>query len=100
MPYGEVRDMEDIFLYLCPDKGGISNIFSSKDDKKVDDPVSYCKLKAKDYMDPNPTLKWMEMTEEPIEDAIDSPELAGVVGFRLSIIRAMPETSPDYIDLK
>ena len=27
------------------------------------------------------------MKEEPIEDEIDSPELAGVVGFRLSIVR-------------
>ena len=28
------------------------------------------------------------MLEEPIEDEIDSPELAGVVGFRLSIVKA------------
>lgn len=27
------------------------------------------------------------MQEEPIEDEVDSPELAGVVGFRLSIVR-------------
>ena len=39
MPYGEVKDMDDIFLYLYPDRG---------------DPVSYAKLKAKDYMEPNP----------------------------------------------
>ena len=88
MPYGEVKDMDDIFLYLCPDKGGLGNIFSSKKGKKADDPVSYVKLKAKDYMEPNPSLKWLEMTAEPIEDKVESPELAGVVGFRLSIVRA------------
>lgn len=91
MPYGEVRDMEDIFLYLCPDKGGLGNLnlFSGGGkEKKVGPPISYCKLDAADFMNPNPELKWMEMTEEPIEDKIDSPELAGVVGFRLSIVRA------------
>lgn len=46
--------MDDIFLYLCPDKGGLGSIFSGKKGKKADDPVSYVKLKAKDYMDPNP----------------------------------------------
>ena len=58
VPYGEVRDMEDIFLYLCPDKGGLGSLFSSKKDGegKADDPISYCKLKAKDFMDPNPSL--------------------------------------------
>ena len=30
----------------------------------------------------------MEMTAEPIEDKIKSPELAGVIGFRLSIVKA------------
>ena len=54
MPYGEVKDMEDIFLYLCPDKGGMGSLFGSKGDKKADDPVSYVKIKAKDFMDPNP----------------------------------------------
>lgn len=79
--------MDDIFLYLCPDKGGLGSIFSKKS-KSADDPISYVKLKAKDYMEPNPKLKWLEMTAEPIEDEVESPELAGVVGFRLSIVRA------------
>ena len=74
MPYGEVTDMEDIFLYLCPDKGGLGGIFSKDSSKKVDDPISYAKLKAKNFMEPNPQLQWMELTEEPIEDAIESPE--------------------------
>ena len=47
--------MDDIFLYLCPDKGGMSNLFSSsKKGKKADDPVSYAKLRAENYMEPNP----------------------------------------------
>ena len=47
--------MDDIFLYLCPDKG---------------DPVSYVKLKAKDYMEPNPQLQWLEMSAEPTQDRV------------------------------
>ena len=30
----------------------------------------------------------MELIEEPVEDGVDSPELAGIIGFRLSIVRA------------
>ena len=45
------------------------------------------KLKASDFTDPNPKLKWVQMIEEPVEDALESPELAGVVGFRLSLIK-------------
>ena len=30
----------------------------------------------------------MELKEELVEDKLDSPELAGVVGFRLSLVRA------------
>lgn len=88
LPYGEVKDMDDIFLYLCPDKGGLGGLFSGGKDKKIDDAVCYAKLKAKDFMDPNPQLQWIEMTAEPIEDKVKSPELAGVVGFRLSIVKA------------
>ena len=62
MPYGEVEDIGDIFLYLCPDKafGGLSNVFGNKEDgNKVGKPISYIKLKASDFMDPNPDLKWV-----------------------------------------
>lgn len=89
MPYGEVKDMDDIFLYLAPDKGGLGGIFGGgKGDKKVGKVISYMKLRAADYMDPNPALQWVELLEETVEDALDSPEKAGVVGFRLSIVRA------------
>ena len=89
MPYEHVEDIEDIFLYLCPDKGGLGGLFGGKDEnKKVGKPVSYIKLKASDFTEENPALRWVEMKEEPVEDEIDSPELAGVVGFRLSIARS------------
>jgi len=81
--------MDEVFLYLCPDKGGLGKLFGGGGDgKKVGNPVSYYKLRASDFTNPNPQLTWVEMQEEPIEDAIESPELAGVVGFRLSIVRA------------
>ena len=88
VPYGEVKDMDDIFLYLTPDKGGLGGIFGGKGDKKVGKPISYMKLRAADFMDPNPSLQWVELLEETVEDALDSPEKAGVVGFRLSIVPA------------
>ena len=91
--------MDDIFLYLAPDEGGlgnivgnIGNIFStkSKEDKEmpVGKPISYIRLKAADFTDPNPKMKWVEMIAEPVGNQIKSPELAGVVSFRLSIVRA------------
>ena len=72
-------------MYLCPDKGGIGGLFKRKD-AAVGKPVAYAKLKAKDFMDPNPELKWIEMQIEPITDEIKSPELAGVVGFRMTLV--------------
>ena len=83
--------MDEIFLYLCPDKGGLSNVLNfggKKDEPKVGKPVSYAKLRAADFTDPNPKLTWIELNAEPIEDEVESPELAGVVGFRLSIVPA------------
>ena len=94
LPYGEIADMDDIFLYLCPDKGGLGNMFgASPKNKKLAKPISYLKLRAADYADPNPELEWVELLPEPIEDEIDSPEQAGIVGFRLSIQKSDP-TAP------
>ena len=62
LPYSEVEDIGDIFLYLCPDKafGGLSNVFGSKEDgDTVGKPISYAKLKASDYTDPNPSIKYV-----------------------------------------
>ena len=57
LPYGEIEDMDDIFLYLCPDKGGLSNMFGGGNkEKKLDKPISYIKLRAADFKDPNPEL--------------------------------------------
>ena len=58
VPYGELADIGDIFLYLCPDKGGLGGIFGGGGDKakEVGKPISYIKLRAEDYEDPNPDL--------------------------------------------
>ena len=85
-PYRTVEDMEDIFLYLCPDKKSLGSVFGGGS-SKPGAPIAYAKLKAADYQDKNPALEWIELQPEPIEDEIDSPELAGIVGFRLTIIR-------------
>ena len=50
LPYSRLEDMDDIFLYLCPDKGGLGGIFGGgKEGPKVDKPVSYVKMKACDF---------------------------------------------------
>ena len=86
LPYKSVEDIGDIFLYLCPDKGGIGGLFKRKSEAAVGKPVAYAKLKAKDFIDPNPELKWIELQIEPITNEIKSPELAGVVGFRMTLV--------------
>mmetsp|Transcript_42315 Transcript_42315/g.55764 ORF Transcript_42315/g.55764 Transcript_42315/m.55764 type:complete len:209 (+) Transcript_42315:730-1356(+) len=88
-PYRNVEDMEDIFLYLCPDKGGLGGLLGGGKSKPAA-PIAFAKLRASDYMEKNPVLKWIELEPEPVEDEIDSPEMAGIVGFRLSIVRDEP----------
>ena len=85
LPYKSVEDIGEIFLYLCPDKGGIGG-FLRKKEATVDKPVAYAKLNAADFQNPNPELKWVEMQIEPITDSIKSPELAGIVGFRMTLV--------------
>lgn len=87
VPYRRVEELEDIFLYLCPDKGGLGGLLGGSK-TKPGKPISYVKLRTGDYMVTNPKLEWLEMIPEPVEDAIDSPEMAGIVGFRLTILRA------------
>ena len=72
--------MDDIFLYVCPDdRSGIGNIagnilsFASggyQEDREVPigKPISYIRLKAADFKDPNPKMKWVEMITEPVEN--------------------------------
>ena len=85
-PYRSVDDMEDIFLYLCPDKGGLGSVFGGGK-SAPGKPIAYAKLRASDYTEINPKLEWIELQPEPVEDEIDSPEMAGIVGFRLSIVK-------------
>lgn len=57
VPYGSVTDMDEIFLYLSPDKGGIGNFLgASPKNKKLSKPISYVKLRADDYTETNPGL--------------------------------------------
>jgi len=49
--------MDEIFLYLSPDKGGIGNFLgASPKNKKLSKPISYVKLRADDYTETNPGL--------------------------------------------
>lgn len=45
--------MDDVFLYLCPDKGGFGGVFG-KGDKGCGNPIAYSRLRAADFTDPNP----------------------------------------------
>lgn len=45
MPYGSVAEIGSVYVYLM-----------SKDNK----PLSYAKFAAKEFMNPNPELRWVE----------------------------------------
>ena len=87
LPYKSVEDIGEIFIYLCPDKGGIGGVFGRGGGSSIGDPIAYAKLNAADFQDPNPNLTWLELHPEPIENKVKSPELAGVVAFRLSLVK-------------
>ena len=53
MPYNKIEDFDDIFLYLCPDKGGLGGVFGGGK-SGPGAPIAYTKLKAADFTDPNP----------------------------------------------
>lgn len=52
---------------------------------KKDEPLSYAKFPASEFMNPNPELRWVEFNIDPVVKGVDSPELAGLCSFRLSI---------------
>lgn len=47
LPYKCVEDIGEIFLYLCPDKGGLKMF--GKGDGEVGTPIAYSKLNAADF---------------------------------------------------
>ena len=49
LPYNSVEDIGEIFLYLCPDKGGLGGVFGRGGDKGVGTPIAYARLNAADF---------------------------------------------------
>jgi hypothetical protein len=72
MPYNSVEDIGFIFVYLCDAKGRY---------------VSYTRLLAADFMNPNAELQWIEFEPDPVLKEIKSPEKSGLCSFRLSIVK-------------
>ena len=50
-----------------------------------DKPVSYWKGDAGDFENPNPSIKWVEMINDPSIGEISKPHKAGIIAFKLSI---------------
>lgn len=72
LPYTQLDDFDEIFIYLC------------EGSKRV----SYAKFRATNFEETSPSLQWIELKPEPITGVVTSPEKAGVLGFRATIVRA------------
>ncbi len=70
-PYTSVEKIGRIFVYLMRD----------------DHPIAYFKGNASDFSEPNAKIKWVEMVPDPSVDKISEPHMAGVVAFKLSIVK-------------
>ena len=86
MPYGGIENMADVFIYLTKKKGGASSLLSSATGGSSTQLVSYARMKASEFSSSNPRIRWMELKGEPIADMVKSPELAGILSFKISII--------------
>lgn len=91
LPYQKLEDFDDVFVYLCPMTSGTNPLNMASmigvTKKVAGAPISYSKFKATDFGDLNPELKWVELTADPVAGIIKSPEKAGVLGFRATLVR-------------
>ena len=86
MPYGGIENMADVFIYLTKKKGGASSLLSSATGGSSTQLISYARIKASEFANSNPKIRWVELKGEPIADMVKSPELAGILSFKISII--------------
>ena len=72
--------MPDVFVYLTKNKG-----FSLLDSKQKD-LYSYARIPAKNFAK-DPKLEWLELRPEPVCGKVTSPELAGILSYKIKIGR-------------
>ena len=72
--------MPDVFVYLTKNKG-----FSLLDSKQKD-LYSYARIPAKNFAE-DPKLEWLELKPEPVCGKVTSPELAGILSYKIKIGR-------------
>ena len=85
MPYKSLDNMADVFVYLTKTATGISGVFSGGG-KSSESLLSYARFKASEFGKTSPKIRWVELKPEPVTDKIDSPEKAGILSFKISII--------------
>ena len=78
--------MSDVFIYLTQKKGGASSLLSAATGGSSTTLVSYARIPATEFTSSNPKIRWVELKGEPIADKVKSPELAGILSFKISII--------------
>ena len=79
---------------MCPVKTGLGGLLGGNKGGSGK-PIAYAKFPATEFADTSPSLKWIQLLPEPVENKIESPEKAGVLGFRATLVRADSD-----IDLK
>lgn len=77
LPCQSIEEIGFVFIYLCDSSG-----------KRV----SFAKFPAAKFADHNAKLLWIEFTPDPVLKEIQSPELAGLCSFRLSIAKGTKDT--------
>ena len=78
--------MADVFIYLTEKKGGAAGFLGKATGGSEETLVSYARFKASEFADTNPKIRWVELKPEPVADKVKSPELAGILSFKISIV--------------
>lgn len=68
-PYVDGQDIGRVFVYIL----------------QGDNPICYFKADVKDFFDPNPQVKWVEMTNDMSIGKVTESFKAGLISFKLSI---------------
>jgi hypothetical protein len=85
MPYVDCRDFGKVIVQLIDEK---------------DRPVSYFIDDVDNYLDPDPHLRWRELRVDKSVGAIEDPHMAGILSFKLSLVRVTEDAKIDFTDKK
>jgi hypothetical protein len=89
LPYLSVADIGSIFIYLHYN-------YKIGGDKRI----CFKKIKATDFADPNPAVKWFELEPDLSVGKVKEHYLAGIVGIKLAIHDVTANGEIDWLNYK